>query len=57
MDQLRCTVCDATLPMPKHCGQAMHIDAINGVPALVCWMGAGCGTKPLPEHCGQPMAA
>ncbi len=57
MEQLRCASCGATVATPKHCGQAMHIEDIEGVPTLVCWMGSGCGTKPLPECCGKPMGA
>ena len=55
MDTLTCTACGATTATPKHCGQAMHIETVDGQEMLVCWMGAGCGTKDLPRHCDASM--
>ncbi len=57
MDTLRCAVCGAEQPAPRHCGRPMHIEQIDGQEMLVCWMGANCGRQPIPEHCGRPMTA
>ncbi len=55
METLTCPSCGATAATPKHCGRAMHIETVDGVERLVCWMGAGCGVRDIPEHCGVPM--
>ncbi|MHA2328297.1 MAG: heavy metal translocating P-type ATPase [Candidatus Hodarchaeales archaeon] len=38
-----------------HCKQPMHIEEVNGVEKLVCWMGPSCGVQELPTHHGKPM--
>lgn len=57
MDTLTCAARGAMAATPKHCGQAMHIETVDGQETLFCWMGAGCGTKELPHHCNVPMRA
>lgn len=57
MEQLRCDTCGATEQTPRHCGQAMHFENVDGTEMLVCWMGASCGVKAVPQHCGSPMTA
>lgn len=52
---LQCRVCGHEQPLPKHCGQAMHLQEIAGRALLVCWMGPACGRQEVPVHCNQPM--
>jgi hypothetical protein len=52
---LTCQTCGQTQPLPKHCGQAMHLETVDGRDMLVCWMGPQCGKQDLPQHCEQPM--
>lgn len=52
---LKCRVCDHTEILPSHCKQPMHIETVNEIDQLVCWMGPNCGVKVLPSHCNQPM--
>ncbi|MFW9997387.1 MAG: heavy metal translocating P-type ATPase [Candidatus Odinarchaeota archaeon] len=52
---LKCQNCDKNQPLPQHCGQEMHLETIDGVDMLVCWMGPNCGKQELPVHCKKPM--
>ncbi|MFW9996637.1 MAG: hypothetical protein ACFFD4_31630 [Candidatus Odinarchaeota archaeon] len=52
---LKCSKCGETQPVPKHCGQEMHLETVAGKEMLVCWMGTGCGKQDIPEHCNVPM--
>jgi len=56
MAVLRCTSCNETQPVPKHCGQDMRLDKVDGVEMLVCHMGAGCAKQEIPRHHGVAMA-
>ncbi len=49
-EMLKCQVCDYTEPIPIHCNQPMHVESVEGVEKLVCWMGPDCGVKVLPSH-------
>ncbi len=49
--KLLCTQCEFAQPLPRHCGQVMHLEGDR----LVCWMGASCGQVPIPQHHGKPM--
>jgi len=51
MGKLKCGKCGKEMPLPIHCGKAMHKEGKN----LVCWMGASCGSQPISQHCGKPM--
>jgi copper ion binding protein len=33
----------------------MHIEEVDGVEMLVCWMGTGCGKQEIPTHHDKPM--
>lgn len=55
MAELVCVEGDVTEKVPMHCGQEMHIEAVDGVEMLVCWMGPGCGKKDIPTHHDKPM--
>jgi hypothetical protein len=57
METLVCRTCGESLPTPRHCGRATHVEQADGRDVLVCWMGAGCGVKDIPEHCGAPMTS
>ena len=52
-DMLKCQECDYTETFPMHCNQPMHIESVEGVEKLVCWMGPNCGVKDLPSHHGK----
>ncbi|MFW9780531.1 MAG: heavy metal translocating P-type ATPase [Candidatus Heimdallarchaeota archaeon] len=52
---LKCQECDAILALPSHCGQPMHIEEVDGIEMLVCWMGPGCGKQEIPTHHAQSM--
>ena len=54
-EKLKCQVCDYTEPVPMHCKQPMHMESIDGVEKLVCWMGPDCGVQDIPDHHGKPM--
>lgn len=56
MSKLKCEECGTTMDVPMHCGQAMHLEEVDGKEMLVCWMGPGCGKQDIPEHHGKPMA-
>ncbi|MBD3188617.1 heavy metal translocating P-type ATPase [Candidatus Bathyarchaeota archaeon] len=53
--RLACESCDETMPVPMHCGKPMHVEEVDGVNMLVCWMGPDCGKQEIPEHHGEPM--
>lgn len=55
MSTLHCASCDEEQSLPKHCGQDMKQQAVDGVEMLVCWMGPDCGKAEIPEHHGHPM--
>lgn len=55
MATLICVESDVKQSVPKHCGQEMHIEAVEGKDMLVCWMGPGCGKQDIPQHHGQAM--
>ncbi|MHA1888079.1 MAG: hypothetical protein ACTSX0_08625 [Promethearchaeota archaeon] len=48
---LKCTNCNYTQEIPKHCGKPMHIEGNK----LICHMGAHCGAQIIPQHCGEGM--
>jgi len=52
---LKCQECDHVQSVPMHCKQPMHIEVVEGVEKLVCWMGPECGVQDLPTHHGQPL--
>ncbi len=54
-EKLKCQECDYIEPVPMHCKQPMHIEVINGIEQLVCWMGPECGLQDLPVHHDRPM--
>ncbi|MFX0084768.1 MAG: heavy metal translocating P-type ATPase [Candidatus Hodarchaeota archaeon] len=54
-EKLKCQECDYSEPVPFHCKQPMHIEVINGIKQLVCWMGPECGVQDLPVHHDKPM--
>ncbi len=49
-EMLKCQECDYTVAIPMHCNQPMHVESVEGVERLVCWMGPHCGVKDLPSH-------
>ena len=49
-EMLKCEECEFTMDAPKHCRAPMHLEEVDGVLELVCWMGSGCGHQTLPEH-------
>ena len=51
MGKLKCVECGLEQDIPKHCGQAMHLEGDQ----LVCWMGASCGAQEIPVHHGKVM--
>ena len=53
--KLKCEKCGEEIATPMHCDRPMHIETVNGVEKLVCWMGPGCGVADIPTHCGEPM--
>ena len=52
---LRCQICGHQQDLPRHCGQPMHPEAVDGQDMLVCWMGPSCGQQEVPSHCERPM--
>lgn len=52
---LQCKICGKKIDVPKHCGQAMHSEEVDGKEMLVCWMGPQCGKQDIPVHHGEPM--
>ncbi len=52
---LKCKECAHEQSVPMHCKQPMHVEIIDGVEKLVCWMGSTCGVQDLPTHHGKPM--
>ncbi len=56
MAVLSCGTCGESQAAPKHCGQDMRIERVDGVEMLVCHMGPGCGKQSIPEHHGAPMS-
>lgn len=57
MGELRCQTRAVTGRTPRHRGQAMHCQDVDGKAMPVCWMGARCDIEAVPEHCGKPMTA
>jgi len=53
--KLKCGNCGAEIATPMHCDRPMHIEKVDGVEKLVCWMGPGCGVADIPQHCASPM--
>lgn len=53
--KLKCQECDHEQSIPMHCKQPMHIETIDGMEKLVCWMGPECGVQDLPTHHDRPM--
>ncbi len=53
--KLKCEKCGEEIATPMHCDRQMHIETVNGVYKLVCWMGPGCGVADIPAHCSEPM--
>jgi Cu+-exporting ATPase len=53
--KLKCEKCGEEIATPMHCDRQMHVETVNGVPKLVCWMGPGCGVADIPAHCSAPM--
>ena len=53
--KLKCQECGHQEAVPMHCKQPMHIELVDGVEKLVCWMGPGCGVQDLPMHHEKPM--
>jgi Cu+-exporting ATPase len=53
--KLKCEKCGAEIATPMHCDRQMHVETVNGVRKLVCWMGPGCGVADIPTHCSAPM--
>jgi Cu+-exporting ATPase len=53
--KLKCEKCGEEIATPMHCDRPMHIETVNGVAKLVCWMGAGCGVADIPSHCSEQM--
>ncbi len=53
--RLECQTCEFTEPIPMHCKQPMHLEIVDGLAKLVCWMGSSCGVVDIPTHCGKPM--
>jgi Cu+-exporting ATPase len=53
--KLKCENCGAEIPTPMHCDRPMHVEKVEGVEKLVCWMGASCGVADIPKHCTTPM--
>ncbi len=53
--KLKCEKCGEEIATPMHCDRQMHIETVNGVEKLVCWMGPGCGVADIPAHCSAPM--
>jgi hypothetical protein len=53
--KLKCEKCGEEIPTPWHCDRPMHLETVNGVQKLVCWMGPGCGVAEIPAHCREPM--
>ncbi len=52
---LVCPICKKEQEIPTHCKKPMHIEEIEGIKTLVCWMGRSCGVLNLPTHCNRPM--
>jgi Cu+-exporting ATPase len=52
---LLCETCGYTEQVPKHCKQPMHLEKVEGIEKLVCWMGPSCGVKDIPTHHDKPM--
>jgi Cu+-exporting ATPase len=38
-----------------HCKKPMHIEEVEGIDKLVCWMGTSCGVSDIPTHHEKPM--
>lgn len=55
MPKLKCEKCGHELDVPQHCGQPMHVEKVQEVEMLVCWMGPECSKQNLPRHCGAAM--
>ncbi len=53
--KLKCEKCGEEIATPMHCDRPMHVETVNGVQKLVCWMGPGCGVADIPAHCSEPM--
>jgi P-type Cu+ transporter len=53
--KLKCENCGAEIATPMHCDRPMHIEKVDGVEKLVCWMGPSCGVAAIPQHCASPM--
>jgi Cu+-exporting ATPase len=53
--KLKCEKCGEEIATPMHCDRPMHVETVNGVQKLVCWMGPGCGVLDVPAHCSEPM--
>jgi P-type Cu+ transporter len=53
--KLKCEECGEEIATPLHCDRPMHVETVNGVQKLVCWMGPRCGVADIPAHCSEPM--